>query len=210
MRAEAGEQRQLLAAHEHVDGVDLDDADTVEDLAQVAPIDAAGGPAVGQALGGDRHAGGPRAAESSITTGRPAEVAEVLDGGEEAAGVIVGDVHGQGQVPARGEVEAGGEGVVEEQLAPPAVGAGEVGGRTDRAGDRVDVEDRAPSGDAEPQPRRVEASLETGPQAVTALVDGGQCGGVDDGVADGGPDRHREGVVVERPAMGEPTAVAGS
>ena len=55
MRAEAGEQWQLLAAHEHVDGVDLDDADAFEHLPQVAAVDPSGRAWVGEALCGDSH-----------------------------------------------------------------------------------------------------------------------------------------------------------
>ncbi len=58
VRAEASEQRQLLAAHEHVHRVDLDDPDAAEHPAQVAPVDAPRRPALGQALGGDGHAPG--------------------------------------------------------------------------------------------------------------------------------------------------------
>ena len=40
VRAEAGEQRQLLAANQHVDRVDLDQSDAVEHAPEMAPIDA--------------------------------------------------------------------------------------------------------------------------------------------------------------------------
>ena len=50
VRAEPGEQRQLLAAHQHVDRVDLDQADPVEHAAQVPAIDPALRARVGEAL----------------------------------------------------------------------------------------------------------------------------------------------------------------
>ena len=61
MVAEPGEQGQLLAAHEHVDRVDLDQTDPVEHLAEVASIDV--GPVgrwTAQALGGERDAASER------------------------------------------------------------------------------------------------------------------------------------------------------
>ena len=39
MRSQTGEEQQFLTAHEHVDRIDLDDAHSVHDPAQVAPID---------------------------------------------------------------------------------------------------------------------------------------------------------------------------
>ena len=58
VRSETGEQGQLLAAYEHVHGVDLDHADAVEHAAQVTAVDTAGRAAVGETLGGQRHAAG--------------------------------------------------------------------------------------------------------------------------------------------------------
>ena len=54
--AEPGEERELLAAHEHVHGVDLDQARAVEDATQVAPVDAALRTGIGETLGGKRDA----------------------------------------------------------------------------------------------------------------------------------------------------------
>ena len=65
VRPEAGEQRQLLAAHEHVDGVDLDQADVVEHAAEVPAGDPAGRPRPGEALGGERDAAGRVGGETS-------------------------------------------------------------------------------------------------------------------------------------------------
>ena len=67
VRPEAGEQRQLLAAHEHVDRVDLDQADPVEHPADVAAVDAARRPRLGEALGGERDAPRRSPAESRST-----------------------------------------------------------------------------------------------------------------------------------------------
>jgi hypothetical protein len=70
-----GEQRQLVAAHQHVHRVDLEQADPVEHPTQVAPVDAPGRAWVGEALGGegdplrlrvgegDRHATAPSMTE---------------------------------------------------------------------------------------------------------------------------------------------------
>ena len=133
VRAEAGEQRQLLAAHEHVDGVDLDHADAVEHPAQVAAVDPAGRAPVGEALGGERHPAGLGGGELdgpaaiAIRRGRVGARRTRSTASRNAPGVVVGDVHRQGEVPAGREVEAGGEEVVEEQLAPARVGVGEVG-----------------------------------------------------------------------------------
>jgi hypothetical protein len=55
MRAEPGEQRQLLAAHQHVDRVDLDEPHPVDDAAQVTPIDATGRARVGEPLRAERE-----------------------------------------------------------------------------------------------------------------------------------------------------------
>ena len=52
VRPEPGEQRQLLAAHQHVDRVDLDQTDAVEHPTQMAPVDASGRAWVGEALSG--------------------------------------------------------------------------------------------------------------------------------------------------------------
>ena len=139
MRPESGEEGQLLTAHEHVDGVDLDDADAIEHLPHVAAVDPSGRARVGEALRGDGHS--PRlvgrqrdglAARFARSCGqwRPAD-AEVLDRLEQPTGVVVGDVHRQRQVAAWSEVEAGLEQVVEEQLAPPGIGVVEVGRRPD-------------------------------------------------------------------------------
>ena len=57
--AEAREQRQLLGAHQHVDRVDLDQADAVEHPSHVAPVDPSGGAAVAEALGVRARSGGP-------------------------------------------------------------------------------------------------------------------------------------------------------
>ncbi len=54
VRAEPGEQRQLLAANQHVDRVDLDQSDPVEQASEVAPIDTPGRPPVGEALCSER------------------------------------------------------------------------------------------------------------------------------------------------------------
>ncbi len=51
---EAGEQRKLLAAHQHVDGVDLDDPHPIDDAAQMATIDAPGRPRIVESLGAER------------------------------------------------------------------------------------------------------------------------------------------------------------
>ena len=58
--AEAGEQRQLVAAHEHVDGVDLDEADVVEDAPEVLAGDPAGRPRARRDPGRRWRCGGPR------------------------------------------------------------------------------------------------------------------------------------------------------
>ena len=56
VRPEPGEQRQLVAAHEHVHRVDLDEADLVEHPSQVSTVDAAGRARLGKALGGEGRA----------------------------------------------------------------------------------------------------------------------------------------------------------
>ena len=53
VRAEAGEQRQFVAAHEDVDRVDLDDPDVVEDTAQVLASHPSARPWPREALGGE-------------------------------------------------------------------------------------------------------------------------------------------------------------
>ena len=58
MGTESGEDRQLLRAHEHVDRVDLDQADAVEHAAQVPAVDAALRPGIGQPLRGEADAPG--------------------------------------------------------------------------------------------------------------------------------------------------------
>ena len=68
VRAEAGEQRQLLAAHEHVDRVDLDHADAVEHTAEVATIDATGRARIGETLRRDGDAPGFRSATACSAT----------------------------------------------------------------------------------------------------------------------------------------------
>ena len=50
VRPEPGEQRQLLAAHQHVDRVDLDQPDAVEHAAEVTPVDTSLRPGIGEAL----------------------------------------------------------------------------------------------------------------------------------------------------------------
>ena len=54
--AEPGEQRQFLAAHQHVHRVDLDDADALEHAAQVPAIDTPGGARIGESLRRERDA----------------------------------------------------------------------------------------------------------------------------------------------------------
>ena len=56
MPSEACEQRQFLAAHEHVDRVDLDEADAIEDTAEVTPVDASRGTRVAETLRVERDA----------------------------------------------------------------------------------------------------------------------------------------------------------
>ena len=56
VRPEPGEQRQLLAAHQHVDRVDLDQPDPVEHPAQVAAVDPPRRAGIGEALRGERDA----------------------------------------------------------------------------------------------------------------------------------------------------------
>ena len=53
MRPKPREKWQLLAAHEHVDGIDLDQADLSEHLAQVPAIDLASRPRISKSLGGE-------------------------------------------------------------------------------------------------------------------------------------------------------------
>ena len=55
VRAETSEERQLLAAHENVDRVDLDQPDPVEHPSQVAAVDAADRTPIGETLGGEGH-----------------------------------------------------------------------------------------------------------------------------------------------------------
>ncbi len=57
VRAEPGEQRQFLAANEHVDRVDLDQPDRVEHAAKVAAV-TAGRARPGEALRGERDPAG--------------------------------------------------------------------------------------------------------------------------------------------------------
>ena len=90
VRSETGEQRQLLAAYEHVDGVDLDHADAVEHLAQVTAVDAAGGRRSARPWAATAIRRAWRRLERSTSSVRGGRVAEVLDGREEAAGVVVG------------------------------------------------------------------------------------------------------------------------
>ena len=54
--AKAGEDRQFLRADNHVHRVDLQQADAVEQLADVATVDAAAGTGVGKTLGGEGDA----------------------------------------------------------------------------------------------------------------------------------------------------------
>ena len=54
MRSEPGEQRQLLAAHEHVDRVDLDEPHPVDHPTEMTTVDAALRPRVVEALGRER------------------------------------------------------------------------------------------------------------------------------------------------------------
>ena len=157
--------------------------DAVEHPAQVAAVDPAGRAAVGEALGGERDAAGLGGREldgsrviDQISSARRS--AEALDGVEEGAGVVVGDGHRQREHPAGRGVEAGVEEVVEEQLAPARVGVVELGGA------------RRPTGwthSSEPQPVTQNGSgeaskraVEPGPQAVTALVHGGEGVGADE------------------------------
>ena len=63
VRTEAGEQRQLLRAHEDVHRVDLDEPDPVHHPPQVAAVHPAGRARVGEALRGQRHPPGLRAGE---------------------------------------------------------------------------------------------------------------------------------------------------
>jgi hypothetical protein len=54
MGSKASEQRQLLAAHDHVDGVDLHESDASEDPSGMTAIDAAGRSRIGKSLRGQR------------------------------------------------------------------------------------------------------------------------------------------------------------
>ena len=54
MRTQPGEQRQLLAAHQHVDRIDLDQTHPVERAAEVAAVDATRGATIAEALGAER------------------------------------------------------------------------------------------------------------------------------------------------------------
>ena len=65
MRPEPREQRQLLAAHEHVDRVDLDEAHPVDDPTEMTAVDAARRPRVVETLGGERDATGLRLRDDS-------------------------------------------------------------------------------------------------------------------------------------------------
>ncbi len=71
VRPEAGEQRQLVAAHEHVHRIDLDDADLVEHAPQVSAVDAAGGPRLGEALRGEGRCGAPHPPTFGAARWRP-------------------------------------------------------------------------------------------------------------------------------------------
>ena len=62
VRTEAGEEREVVAARQHVDAVDLDDADPVDDALDVTHGGREGLRArVEEALGGDRDPAGLRA-----------------------------------------------------------------------------------------------------------------------------------------------------
>ncbi len=52
--AQPGEQRELLAAHQDVDRIDLDETHAIEHPAQVPTVDPTGGPRFGEALGPQR------------------------------------------------------------------------------------------------------------------------------------------------------------
>ena len=84
-----------------------------------------------------RRACGERELDGStvIVTCSPARASQKRStASRKRAGVVVGDGHRQGQVAAWRDVEAGGEGVVEEQVAPAHVGGVDVGRRRDRTG----------------------------------------------------------------------------
>lgn len=70
MRAEARKQREFLAADQHVDRIDLDEANLIEHLAEMTAIDAARGSRIGETLRGERYStclSGPERATQSAT-----------------------------------------------------------------------------------------------------------------------------------------------
>ena len=76
VRAESGEQRQLLAAHQDVDRVDLDQTHPIEHAAEVTTIDAPLRARVGEALRGERDAA--RRRQRDLLGGHRAQSATVM------------------------------------------------------------------------------------------------------------------------------------
>ena len=187
VRAEAGEQRQLLAAHEHVHRVDLDHVDAVEHLAQVAAVDASGSVAGRRTPGRRGRCGGPgpRSSERRVrASGRCAIVRSARRGVRRSARRRRGRRRCRRRTP--------------PSTAPAShawrcrsrrrAGRGRTGRATPGRHRRSRPADatgwthseRAPAGDAERQRGRIEAGLQPGPQAVTALVHGGKGVGADE------------------------------